>query len=167
MIVKWKRCVSPAISAFALISSLKENIPRSHFITSRPSELSQKMPGFSVPPEADSVANLRNLRGFRQEMGYEMGSKHSEVSEDWVIEYHNSVEKVEKELRKNLDDFRVPQKCLKRVEAGGIILPEKKETRYREGLWCDRSIHLQKVDAVLTYLQLLLKPEDRKIGFRE
>jgi hypothetical protein len=48
-------------------------VPRSHFITPRSDELSQKMPGFSVTPEGDSIANLRNSRGFRQEIGYEMG----------------------------------------------------------------------------------------------
>ena len=93
--------------------------------------------------------------------------KNYEVSEGWVIEYHNALDKAEKALEISLDDFRVPQERLKRVEAGGIVLPNKKEIRYREGLWCDCSILLQKVDAVLTYLQLLLKPEDRKIGFRE
>jgi len=95
-------------------------------------------------------------------------TKDYQVSEDWVIEYHNALDKVEKALEISLDDFRVPQERLKRVEAaGGIVLPNKKEIRYREGLWFERSILLQKVDAVMNYLQFLLRPEDRKIGFRE
>jgi hypothetical protein len=87
-----------------------------------------------------------------------------EVSEDWVVEYHNALEKVEKTVGKNFDDFKVPDKSLRHPSTIGGITRAKKEMK---GFWCDRSILLQKVDAVLTYLQLLLKPMDKKIGFRE
>lgn len=91
--------------------------------------------------------------------------KSREASGDWIIEYHNALDKAEKALEISLDDFRVPERNLKRSHASFNALTNKKS--YRQGLWCERSILLQKVDAVLTYLQLLLKPEDRKIGFRE
>ncbi len=87
------------------------------------------------------------------------------VSEDWVIEYHAALDQVEKEIGKSLSEFRVSKKSLKQSLASFNTITGTKS--YREGLWCDRSILLQKVDAVLTCMQLLLKPEDRRIGFRE
>lgn len=87
-----------------------------------------------------------------------------EVSADWVIEYHNALDKVEKQIGKSLTEFRVQEKNLKRLLASGNYLTG--EMTYTEGLWCERSILLQKVGAVLTYLQLLLKPPDKTIGFR-
>ena len=88
--------------------------------------------------------------------------KNYEVIEGWVIEYHNALDKVEKEMGKSLLEFRVLEKNLKSpVTVGG------KYRTGRKGLCCERSILLQKVDAVLTYLQLLLRSEDREIGFRE
>jgi hypothetical protein len=83
------------------------------------------------------------------------------VNKDWVIEYHNALDKVEKAIGKSLFEFKVPEKNIERS-----FHPSNLSTG--EGtysLCCDRSILLQKVDAVLTYLQLLLKPVDRKIGF--
>lgn len=85
------------------------------------------------------------------------------VSKHWVIEYHNALDQVEKGTGKNLSEFKVPESSIERV-----FKPSNLSTG--EGTYslsCERSILLQKVDAVLTYLQLLLKPEDRKIGFRE
>jgi hypothetical protein len=72
---KIQEIITPKYVIRRSAKALCRTLTRSHFITPRSDELSQKMPGFSVTPEGDSIANLRNSRGFRQEIGYEMGSK--------------------------------------------------------------------------------------------
>jgi hypothetical protein len=91
--------------------------------------------------------------------------KHNWVSEDWVIEYHSALDEVAKETGKNLSEFRVPKKNLKQSPV--FVNRMTNEKSHGGGLRCERNILLQKVDAILTYLHLLLKPKNKQIGFED
>ena len=86
-----------------------------------------------------------------------------QVSDRWTKEYHSALDKVERYIGSKLEEFRITQSDIKKSIGSSNSITG--EVRYRDGLWCERTILLQKVEAVLTYLQFLLKPEDRKIGF--
>ena len=85
-----------------------------------------------------------------------------EVEERWVKEFHSALEQVSTEIDSDLSEFQLDQGALYRSVAGSSM---DGEISYRKGLWCERSVLLQKVEAVLTYLQLLLQPPEKKIGF--
>ena len=87
----------------------------------------------------------------------------SVINDRWVKEYHIAVEKLEKSTGKDLSDFKVPSTDLKKSVAYGNYIT--KEVKYRDGLWCERNILIQKVDAILIYFTGLQKSEERKIGF--
>lgn len=82
-----------------------------------------------------------------------------EVSESWVSEFHDALTGLEGQLTMDVDEFRVPHSELRRSVSSGNYLTG--EVRYREGLWCQRSVLMQKVDAVLYYLNDLYGETNR------
>ena len=86
-----------------------------------------------------------------------------EVEERWVIEFNTAIEKLEKSLGIDLQEFKVPQDALKRFVASCNSLTG--DVTYLDGLWCERAILMQKLDSVLVYFTGLQDREDIKIGF--
>jgi hypothetical protein len=86
-----------------------------------------------------------------------------EVEERWVIEFNAVIQKPEKSLGIDLQEFKVPQDALKRFVASCNSLTS--DVTYLEGLWCERAILMQKLDSVLVYFTGLKDREDNKIGF--
>ena len=86
-----------------------------------------------------------------------------QIEERWVIEFNNAIEKLEKSLSIDLQEFKVPQDALKRFVASCNSLTN--DVTYLEGLWCERAILMQKLDSVLVYFTGLQDREDNKIGF--
>ena len=86
-----------------------------------------------------------------------------EVEERWVNEFNTAIEKLEKSLGIDLQEFKVPQDALKRFVASCNSLTG--DVTYLDGLWCERAILMQKLDSVLVYFTGLEDREDNKIGF--
>jgi hypothetical protein len=87
-----------------------------------------------------------------------------EVEERWVIEFNLAIGKLEKSLGIDLQEFKVPQDALKRFVASCNSLTN--DVTFLEGLWCERSILLQKLDSALVYFTGLQDREGNRIGFR-
>jgi hypothetical protein len=87
-----------------------------------------------------------------------------EVEERWVNEFNTAIKKLEKSLGIDLQEFKVPQDALKRSVASSNYLTS--DVTYRDGLWCERAILIQKLDSVLAYFTGLQDRQDKKIGFR-
>lgn len=73
-----------------------------------------------------------------------------EVEKAWVDEYHDAIASLEKELEIALPEFRVREDALYRSVASSNYMSG--EVNYRHGLWCHSARLLQKVDALLNYL---------------
>jgi hypothetical protein len=86
-----------------------------------------------------------------------------QIEERWVIEFNTAIEKLEKSLGIDLEEFKVPQDALKRFVASCNSLTN--DVTYLEGLWCERAILMQKLDSVLVYFTGLQDRDDNKIGF--
>ena len=86
-----------------------------------------------------------------------------EVEARWVNEFNAAIEKLEKSLGIDLQEFKVSQDALKRYVASCNSLTS--DVTYLEGLWCERAILMQKLDSVLVYFTGLQDREDNKIGF--
>lgn len=75
-----------------------------------------------------------------------------DVEQKWVSEYHSAVKKASDALGVNLNEFMVPAGEVRQVIAArsgnGTI-------HYRNGLWCQRAVLMQKLDALSAYLALL------------
>lgn len=88
-----------------------------------------------------------------------------EVKETWVKEFHAALDRVQKEVNLDLSEFFVPDTAIHKSLSGFSYMT--KEKRFKKGLWCEKKLLLQKVDAVLNYFQLLLQPQEKKIGFNQ
>jgi hypothetical protein len=86
-----------------------------------------------------------------------------QIEERWVIEFNSAIEKLEKSLDIDLQEFKVPQDALKRFVASCNSLTN--DVTYLEGLWCERAILMQKLDSVLVYFTGMQNSEDNTIGF--
>jgi hypothetical protein len=86
-----------------------------------------------------------------------------QVEKRWVDEFNVAIEKLEKSLGIELQEFKVPQDALKRFVASCNNLTS--DVTYLEGLWCERAILMQKLDSVLVYFTGLQEQEGNKIGF--
>lgn len=76
-----------------------------------------------------------------------------EVEDAWVNEFHDAVGGLQRQLSMELEEFRLSPSVLYRsVSSSNYITGE---VRYRDGLWCQRTMLLQKVDALLYYLREL------------
>ena len=87
-----------------------------------------------------------------------------QIEERWVKEFNAAIEKLEKSLDIDLQEFKVPQDALKRFIASCNSLTN--DVTYLEGLWCERAILMQKLDSVLMYFTGLQDRDDNKIGFQ-
>lgn len=103
-----------------------------------------------------AYATLSSLRGNIPE-GYE-------VHEKWVHEYNGAIENLEKSLVIDLMDFKVPNSELQRSIASSNYLTER--VTYRDDLWCERAILMQKLASVLAYFTGLQGGQEKQIGFR-
>ena len=83
----------------------------------------------------------------------------------WVDEYHRAIAKVEKTMVCNLAEFRVEQSSIKPIPVSGNYITGKMD--YSDESFCAKAILLQKSEALLNYLNLLLQtpPVEKRIGF--
>ena len=88
-----------------------------------------------------------------------------EVEDSWVLEFHECLANVESATAMHLDEFRVPQRAVKRSIDGGNYITG--EVTYRDGLWCERTVLLQRIDSVLLYFQGLQSGQEKRIGFHK
>lgn len=86
-----------------------------------------------------------------------------EVEERWVREFNSAVEGIEKALGTNLAEFKVLHGDLHRSVGTRNYLTE--DVTYRDGLWCNRSSLMQKIDSILIYFSGLQSDTQRRIGF--
>jgi hypothetical protein len=89
------------------------------------------------------------------------------VTDRWVAEYHSALEKAAGALSLDLNDFRVPANDLKQIVVGGNYLT--KEVRMSKDERCDAALFKQKIDSLLSYLNMRLSPppeEPKKMGFQ-
>jgi hypothetical protein len=86
-----------------------------------------------------------------------------EVEERWVKEFNPAIEKLEKSLDMDLQEFKVPQDALKRFVASCNSMTN--DVTYLEGLWGERAILTQKLDSALVYFTGLQEQEGNKIVF--
>jgi len=89
--------------------------------------------------------------------------KDTKLPERWVQEYHNALQKVETAMDADLADFRIEESDLAAVPVSSNVLTG--ETRYSGDRYCEKALLLQKVDSVLNYLNSLLRPPEKKMGF--
>lgn len=87
-----------------------------------------------------------------------------QIEERWVKEFNAAIEKLEKSLDIDLQEFKVPQDAIKRFVAS--CNSQTNDVTYLEGLWCERAILMQKLDSVLMYFTGLQDRDDNKIGFQ-
>lgn len=74
-----------------------------------------------------------------------------EVEDAWVNEFHDALGGLETQLNMDLAEFRLPPSANYRSVASSNSITG--DVSYHEGLWCQRSMLLQKVDALLYYLK--------------
>jgi len=86
-----------------------------------------------------------------------------QIEERWVNEFNAAIEKLERSLGIDLQEFKVPRDALKRFVASCNSLTN--DVTYLEGQWCERAILMQKLDSVLVYFTGLEDRDDNKIGF--
>jgi len=82
------------------------------------------------------------------------------VNEKWVHEYNAALQRLSSALSRDLSEFTVRPEELQRAESG--YDPSTDSSTYREGLWCDRAVLMQRLHAVLTYFTGM---QEGKIGF--
>lgn len=87
-----------------------------------------------------------------------------EVHEKWVHEYNGAIENLEKSLGIDLTEFKVPNNELQRSIASSNYVTG--QVTYRDGLWCERAILMQKLASVLAYFTGLQGGQEKQIGFR-
>ena len=87
-----------------------------------------------------------------------------QIEERWVKEFNAAIEKLEKSLDIDMQEFKVPQDAIKRFVAS--CNSQTNDVTYLEGLWCERAILMQKLDSVLMYFTGLQDRDDNKIGFQ-
>lgn len=87
-----------------------------------------------------------------------------ELEERWIKEYHNALAKIERATGKDLADFRLSTGDLRQSVATANC--DTGELTYSDGLYCERSFLLQKLDAILTYFTESLQSNEKKIGFQ-
>src|SRR4026207_596934 len=64
-----------------------------------------------------------------------------QIEERWVKEFNAAIEKLEKSLDIDLQEFKVPQDAIKRFVAS--CNSQTNDVTYLEGLWCERAILMQ------------------------
>ncbi len=74
-----------------------------------------------------------------------------EVEDSWVKEFHDAIDGLQQQLSMDLEEFRVTPSALYRSVSSRNYMTG--EVTYRDGLSCQRTILLQKVDALLYYLR--------------
>ena len=87
-----------------------------------------------------------------------------EVHEKWMHEYNGAIERLEKSLGIDLTEFKVPNSGLQKSIVSSNYMTGR--VTYRDGLWCERAILMQKLASVLVYFTGLQGGQEKHIGFR-
>lgn len=87
-----------------------------------------------------------------------------DIHEKYVKEYHEIIGLLEKEIDSLLDEFKIPKSEIKPTITGGNYISG--EINYSEDNYCEKSLFLSKLDAILSYFSTgILSAEKRTIGF--
>lgn len=85
-----------------------------------------------------------------------------DVTPRYVAEFHSVLTNLEK-IGINLSEFRIPDSEIKpRVASLNYLTGE---TRYTEEKYVDKSYLLFKIDAILSYFEIVTAEKPRRIGF--
>lgn len=87
------------------------------------------------------------------------------VKAKWAEEFNATIRKLEQSLSISLEEFKVPEIELHRLNEPSNYLTG--EVRQREGLWCDRAVLMQRLASVLNYFTGLQAGQEKQIGFRK
>lgn len=86
------------------------------------------------------------------------------IHEKYLKEYHEIIDLLEKEISNSLNEFKIPIIEVKPQITGGDY--STGETYYSEDNYCEKSLFLSKLDAILSYFSIAyLSEEKRTIGF--
>lgn len=78
-----------------------------------------------------------------------------DVESHWVDQFHAALDRIETAVEVDLSEFRVPQNAI-----------DPKSDYYTRGLWCERALLIQKLDALLAYFSGVQREEEKRIGFQ-
>ncbi len=92
-----------------------------------------------------AMANLQSLR---------KNLRTGLVDEDWVMQYHRALDTLA-ELQYDIDEWRIPAGALTALEGSGS------SRRYAPA-----SMATTRIDAVIGYFELKMRPESPSIGFK-
>ncbi|MBI2069017.1 MAG: hypothetical protein HYT79_00300 [Elusimicrobia bacterium] len=85
-----------------------------------------------------------------------------EVEERWVSQYNAAIEKIEKVIGADLSEFKILSSDLYRSVSSSSF---NGDVSYSPGLWCEKSVLMHKLDAILTYFSFHQTSQKRQIGF--
>jgi hypothetical protein len=84
------------------------------------------------------------------------------IEETYVQEYHQILQKAEA-LGLNVSDFRVSDSLLNRQ----LRMQSLEGNRYSDEKYVDKAFFLSKLDAILSYFEILTSEKPQQIGFRK
>jgi len=91
-------------------------------------------------------------------------SRH-DIHEKYIKDYHEIVDVLSSEAHTSLGEFRIPAHEIKPILTGGNYLTGEKF--YSKDNYCERTLFLSKLDALLSYFQIkYLSKEKQEIGFK-
>lgn len=106
------------------------------------------------------------LNALRKNLG---DDKQYLVDEKYILDYHETLNKLSQITGSNLDEFRVPDCELKPTQVGGHYDDETGEVdvQYSRERYCEKTFLFSKLDALLQYFSIKYSSEDkRKMGFQ-
>lgn len=94
------------------------------------------------------------------------------IEEKFIKEYHYILVALEEAMEMTLGEFRIPDNELQRAmtshTSSDPYFGGEEETTYTNERYCSRDYVLSKVDALLTYFQILTSPQEKpSIGFKQ
>jgi predicted nucleotide-binding protein len=105
----------------------------------------------------DRDAFLRSislLKGMRNNL-----PKGLSIKSSWARDYDNAIMKIEEAEGIVLNEYKIGQTELKRIEVSGNYLTG--EVNYSDDFYCDRAVMLQKIDSALIYLENYLMNDNK------
>lgn|GEM_PF-1311990 len=94
-----------------------------------------------------------------------------DINEKYVKDYHDILGLLSEETNSSLDEFKVPQEEIRpRLTSYTPSIPDidqEAKSTYSEDRYCEKTLFLTKVDALLSYFKMrYLSEEKPNIGFK-
>jgi hypothetical protein len=87
-----------------------------------------------------------------------------DIEEKYVTEFHNVLDKLEG-VGIETAEFRVPETLVKPKITASWLEGDVSQHEYSEEKYVERSFILTKIDAVLSYFEIITSEKPRKMGF--